>query len=531
MIENSYGKMNDTDWTSLVTDMYQSFQGSYTYTDPASADFEFLRTTGTGRPVWGVKGDESTIRGSIPWSDKDMGERGPAIREWEAGLNLTDEEFQILGLFDDDKATGLDAIIEAWGGEDEDIFTYAKSKWAAHKAIKKGMFGQYMKGIENGTLQLVDPETRDIFELPKGAKWQIKEGDDPENWFKAGVGEEYKGYSTQEIHDEQRAVGMLVLAQDLMQGTETDIEVTYLDEGNNQVKKILTIPPRQAADDLSPEQRKTEFKAQLRADLRTASLVGIMTDNEGNPNQNDIEWQKRQAAWTGTGGIMEQGAEGTDVFGITTEAARQLATQGFYKWTAQTDAGWEDFQVDLEDLPWLAEQPEFQRMSGGWSLRGDVDTTGNGLSFEHVNADWLTDLVATNPDIVQSLFALINGGNFSPERQGAAVSAGGDGSGSGAENFGQMIGQNLPAILSLIKTVGPSVGGSDPGMKENIKLLRQSPAGLNIYEFTYKPGLGPVGVYEGVMSTEIPSEAVLKVPGEFDRVFYNKIDVDFKRVG
>ena len=32
------------------------------------------------------------------------------------------------------------------------------------------------------------------------------------------------------------------------------------------------------------------------------------------------------------------------------------------------------------------------------------------------------------------------------------------------------------------------------------------------------------------MSNEIPSEAVLKVTGEFDRVFYNKIDVEFKKV-
>ena len=76
----------------------------------------------------------------------------------------------------------------------------------------------------------------------------------------------------------------------------------------------------------------------------------------------------------------------------------------------------------------------------------------------------------------------------------------------------------------------PFLAGSDPAMKENVKLVGESPSGLNVYQFTYKPGLGPEGVYEGVMSNEIPSEAVLKVDGEFDRVFYNKIDVEFKKV-
>jgi len=76
----------------------------------------------------------------------------------------------------------------------------------------------------------------------------------------------------------------------------------------------------------------------------------------------------------------------------------------------------------------------------------------------------------------------------------------------------------------------PFLAGSDPAMKENVKLVGESPSGLNVYQFTYKPGLGPEGVYEGVMSNEIPSEAVLKVTGEFDRVFYNKIDVEFKKV-
>ena len=86
--------------------------------------------------------------------------------------------------------------------------------------------------------------------------------------------------------------------------------------------------------------------------------------------------------------------------------------------------------------------------------------------------------------------------------------------------LGQIAGAVLPALIA-----------SDREVKENIELIGQSPSGLNIYTFTYKKDLGlPEGVYQGVMSDEIPSKAVFKVAGEFDRVFYDVIDVDFKKV-
>jgi len=102
--------------------------------------------------------------------------------------------------------------------------------------------------------------------------------------------------------------------------------------------------------------------------------------------------------------------------------------------------------------------------------------------------------------------------------------------GEDEEEGGSLMG-GLPDPDTLSKTAGlAKLFGSDPATKENVKFLRKSPSGLNIYKFTYKPGLGPEGVYEGVMSNEIPDEAVLKVSGEFDKVFYSKIDVDFKKV-
>ena len=53
-----------------------------------------------------------------------------------------------------------------------------------------------------------------------------------------------------------------------------------------------------------------------------------------------------------------------------------------------------------------------------------------------------------------------------------------------------------------------------------------------MYEFDYKPGLGPTGRYRGVMSNEIPQNAVIHraIYDKYDAVDYSKIDVDFEKL-
>jgi len=71
---------------------------------------------------------------------------------------------------------------------------------------------------------------------------------------------------------------------------------------------------------------------------------------------------------------------------------------------------------------------------------------------------------------------------------------------------------------------------SDRRAKNNIKLIGKSKSGLNIYSFNYKDKSNGKGTYQGVMSDEIPSDAVFKHPDGFDRVDYNKLDVEFKLI-
>lgn len=76
---------------------------------------------------------------------------------------------------------------------------------------------------------------------------------------------------------------------------------------------------------------------------------------------------------------------------------------------------------------------------------------------------------------------------------------------------------------------GAMIGLSDRKLKKNINLIGKSPSGLNIYSFEYINTKYGQGLFQGVMSDEIPQEAVI-FNGEHDMVDYSKIDVDFKQI-
>tara|TARA_R100001015_G_scaffold19123_2_gene14996 strand:- start:1235 stop:2248 length:1014 start_codon:yes stop_codon:yes gene_type:complete len=71
---------------------------------------------------------------------------------------------------------------------------------------------------------------------------------------------------------------------------------------------------------------------------------------------------------------------------------------------------------------------------------------------------------------------------------------------------------------------------SDRRLKKNIKHIGNSPSGIRIYKFEYiNDSLGK-GMYQGVMSDEIPKEAIIKHLSGYDAVDYSKLDVEFKNI-
>jgi len=75
----------------------------------------------------------------------------------------------------------------------------------------------------------------------------------------------------------------------------------------------------------------------------------------------------------------------------------------------------------------------------------------------------------------------------------------------------------------------PPPADSDRRLKKNINLIGKSSSGLNIYSFEYKDSKYGEGLFQGVMSDEIPQEAVNNING-YDTVDYSMLDVEFKQI-
>jgi hypothetical protein len=88
----------------------------------------------------------------------------------------------------------------------------------------------------------------------------------------------------------------------------------------------------------------------------------------------------------------------------------------------------------------------------------------------------------------------------------------------------QMTGQMYGAAFEAIGNYK-----SDRKLKKNINKIGESPSGLNIYSFEYKNSKYGEGLFQGVMSDEIPQEAVGTRDG-YDTVDYSMLDVEFKQI-
>ena len=102
----------------------------------------------------------------------------------------------------------------------------------------------------------------------------------------------------------------------------------------------------------------------------------------------------------------------------------------------------------------------------------------------------------------------------------------------GGQSFFQNVGTNIGVkIGSMARSVGKFFSGggfkfSDARLKEDIRYIGQSPAGVNVYSFKYKQ---LPGRYIGVMAQEVPWARHLTDTGYY-AVDYSKVDVAFRRL-
>ena len=108
---------------------------------------------------------------------------------------------------------------------------------------------------------------------------------------------------------------------------------------------------------------------------------------------------------------------------------------------------------------------------------------------------------------------------------------------SGAQaQAGQAQADKMGAISAGISAVGSVAGAfagpkaSDRRLKKNITKIGKSKDGLNIYSFEYKDSNPMAGTWQGVMSDEIPKNAVITGDDGYDMVDYSLLDVEFKKI-
>jgi len=90
---------------------------------------------------------------------------------------------------------------------------------------------------------------------------------------------------------------------------------------------------------------------------------------------------------------------------------------------------------------------------------------------------------------------------------------------------GQITGAAIQGVTGMFNPIGPS----DRNLKKNINKIGESPSGLNIYSFEYINPKHGKGIFQGVMSDEVPQEAVVN-NGIHDMVDYSMLDVEFKQI-
>ncbi len=95
------------------------------------------------------------------------------------------------------------------------------------------------------------------------------------------------------------------------------------------------------------------------------------------------------------------------------------------------------------------------------------------------------------------------------------------------QNVGTNIASNIGNIAGKVSTFFSSSGFfSDARLKEDIRFVGRSPAGVNVYSFKYKQ---LPGRYMGVMAQEVPWARHMTDTGYY-AVDYSKVDVKFRRL-
>ena len=353
-------------------------------------------------------------------------------------------------------------------------------------------------------------------------------------------------YSAMDADDKDKYAKSLMRTYETLQGEELEGGVyrAYdLLEGNNpvSVEAAWTQDAREAAQRYGLDERSfleatDQYNRSFEESNRRAwiQITGSGKDAEGK----DVEPMGFQA-WKKAQEELAVQSQRQDMIwqGFINDALNEQSMKAVYDVRAKRDA------LVADDITNRGEQvdaiiEDFFNQYGYEPMKQDISAILAGdLTEDQLKARIKTDKAEIyQGDGVIGVYGFGTGQEFEEEFARLANAAQGHSltvvnAMSGWQAAGQIFGQVLNAGGQVGSAYAAS-SGSDPGLKQSVTHIGSSPSGLNIYEFEYKPGLGPAGRYRGVMSNEIPQDAVIPraILGRYDAVNYSKIDVDFKRL-
>ena len=197
-----------------------------------------------------------------------------------------------------------------------------------------------------------------------------------------------------------------------------------------------------------------------------------------------------------------------------------------------------------------AQQLQSQQAAGAMQVQamqiagaGEARQLGINRENQIAQGDWQADIIRRQGEAAlqaaefgrESTLLGMDYGQLAGANQSLSQAMGNQMSAMGMQ--AQMHGSNAAASSSIwgsaIGAVGTIAGMaimfSDKRLKKNINLIGTSPNGINIYSFEYKDSKYGKGLFQGVMSDDIPQEAVVN-NGEYDMVNYSMLDVEFKQI-
>ena len=259
-----------------------------------------------------------------------------------------------------------------------------------------------------------------------------------------------------------------------------------------------------------------------------SNMENTMEDLTINQKQFDLERQMFQQSQANVLDSMRDAAGGSGI------AATVQALAGQGQLAAQKAAAQIGQQESANQQAAASQAGQLQQLEAGAAERMDLQARQGAADVDRLTRQGAADVDIRTRQGAQDVAMAIAGGEQAAQRlemdkQGTLLGMEQQAATAAADRAAQAKSDKTSALGGMISSVA-GIFGSDRKLKKNIKLIGNSPSGLKIYAFEYIDKAFGTGVFQGVMSDEVPSDTVVKHPSGYDMVNYSKIDVEFKNI-